>query len=588
MRKNLTTLLMGLLFIGNTIGQSSSNFFNDIEVMPSVCNNNNGSISVESSAINIDYEWDDGTTELVRSDLEPGIYTLMGIDEKGCSEEVILKVPNIEGCTFFAYYDTEPIAEVEVNDGYGRPCGYYNLMIYMGNDLVSPDLFNITWTATGTAQTSPPTSINYSSNSASIPIYSNGTEINLIAYLLDVEGALLECCYHTENITVGNVCRFRPPLYVHKANFGDTNENNLKMHEFFVYGDGTCGGTTDLRGFIIDDNNGELIPPLGKINNGGLVNATNGYIQFSNNPSWANVPNGSFITIYDSGYIYDEKTKQKVYFYPQLVAQEDPMDSNNDFNYVVGIQSIGEITPNPYFDKYYSGWDVELQTIPYTGTQPYYANWTYISTTGTGDALQTRFPDGSYCHGVAHGSTPSSVRENRFELYITDQMNPSFRIQMNELSEDDKTKFSVVATNQPFQIGVPETQEMLALVNELRTCGDGTNGLGLASNPTNSNNINTGEIAEITSDGLSLNVSPNPFQEYLNIEYQSTTIGIGEIHIYNSQGKIVNRTEVECDMNFQSQRIDFGDFDVNGLYFIVFHYPNSKTKTAKAIMLNNK
>lgn len=579
---------MGMLFFSNAIGQSSSNFFNDIEVMPSVCNENNGSISVESSAINVEYKWDDGTTELIRSDLEPGIYTLMGIDEKGCSEEVILKVPNIEGCTFFAYYDANPIAPVEINNNLGTPCGYYNLMIYMGNDLVSPDLFNIIWTATGTAQTYPPTSINYSSNTASIPIYHDGTEINLTAYLLDIDGALLECCYYTYNVVIGNVCKKRPPLYVHKANFGDTDENNHKIHELFVYGDGTCGGTTDLRGFIIDDNNGDLIPPAEKISNGSLVNANAGYFQFSNIESWAEVPNGSFITIYDSGYTFDEKTKEKIYYYPSLVAQEDPTDINNDFKYIVGIQSNVEGGINEFFDGHYSLWDENSQTIPYNSTQPYYPFWNYILTTGTGDALQTRFPDGRYCHGVAHGSTRLSARENKFELYITDQMNSSFRIQMNELSEDDKTKFSVVTTDQPFQTGVPETSEMQTLVNELRACGDESGDFGLVINPNTSAGINVGKINEITADGLSLNISPNPFQEYLNVEFQSTTIGKGEIHIYNSQGKIVKRTEVECDMNLQSQRIDFEDFDVNGLYFIVFHYPNSKTKTAKAIMLNTK
>jgi len=86
---------------------------------------------------------------------------------------------------------------------------------------------------------------------------------------------------------------------------------------------------------------------------------------------------------------------------------------------------------------------------------------------------------------------------------------------------------------------------------------------------------------------ISLNVHPNPFQDFLNVEYQSIVEGQGEIRIYNNQGKAIHTKEVYCDGDKQNQRIDFKSFDANGLYFIQFITPDSKTKTSKAILLKN-
>ena len=70
------------------------------------------------------------------------------------------------------------------------------------------------------------------------------------------------------------------------------------MVELFVYGDGTCEATTDLRGYIIDDNNGQLIPGQDTtLTNGDSLNVDPGFIRFTDDPNWAAVPNGSIISI---------------------------------------------------------------------------------------------------------------------------------------------------------------------------------------------------------------------------------------------------------------------------------------------------
>ncbi|MEM6964385.1 MAG: T9SS type A sorting domain-containing protein [Bacteroidota bacterium] len=93
------------------------------------------------------------------------------------------------------------------------------------------------------------------------------------------------------------------------------------------------------------------------------------------------------------------------------------------------------------------------------------------------------------------------------------------------------------------------------------------------------------EKQKVESFSLSLDVRPNPFQEYLNVSYQSTTQGQGTIRIYNNQGMLIHLREVYCDGSKQEKRIDFGSFDANGLYFIQFNAPDSKTKTTRAILM---
>ena len=122
MKKNLTQLLLGvcLAMVSFPLSSQTSciNYFNDIEVNPAMCGDNNGSITIASETAGVDFLWNDGSTELNRENLSSGIYTVIGEDEKGCQEEITLSIPDFSECEFF-------ISEIYSPTPPNEPCLLY-------------------------------------------------------------------------------------------------------------------------------------------------------------------------------------------------------------------------------------------------------------------------------------------------------------------------------------------------------------------------------------------------------------------------------------------------------------------------------
>ncbi len=165
-----------------------------------------------------------------------------------------------------------------------------------------------------------------------------------------------------------------------------------EFYELVLVGDG-ANCFVDLRGWIIDDNNGDF--SCGPRSSAGIAP---GHARFSTTDmTWSAVPLGAVILVYNDGDVD-----------PGLPAN-DPTDSNNDLVYVVPIShsSIevangGSSTPNG------AG-----STCPGTGNSGYAGNtytnggaWNMLGMrNGGGDAAQTRDPSGAYFHGISYGST---------------------------------------------------------------------------------------------------------------------------------------------------------------------------------------
>ncbi len=89
--------------------------------------------------------------------------------------------------------------------------------------------------------------------------------------------------------------------------------------ELVVAGQRNCSGDScaDIRGWIIDDNNGWY----GAAGGQGIAP---GHIRFSNSPNWSCVPYGSIILLYNLG----DKN-------PVITMPDDPTDANGDHVYVL-------------------------------------------------------------------------------------------------------------------------------------------------------------------------------------------------------------------------------------------------------------
>lgn len=189
-------------------------------------------------------------------------------------------------------------------------------------------------------------------------------------------------------------------LVVNEFSNGPTG--NQEYYEYVVVGPSgspNCG-PIDIRGWIIDDNNGDF--SCGPVQNVGIAQ---GHVRFANNLNWAAVPTGAIILVYNDA---DRN--------PAISLPDDPTDANLDLVYVVPISSAlfdktsgNNTCPVALNDQIPMACDT-LCSAP-TGTSAYTpvvysagGSWIQISMANAADASQTRLPGGAYFHGVAYGS----------------------------------------------------------------------------------------------------------------------------------------------------------------------------------------
>ncbi len=150
--------------------------------------------------------------------------------------------------------------------------------------------------------------------------------------------------------------------------------------ELLVIGNPTCDSNcVDIRGWIIDDNNGTFAPGTGQ----GIAP---GCIRFGFDPQWACVKMGAIIVVYNSG----DKN--------QSLPPDDPTDANGDCVYILPEW-------NPLLDG--AGGQPSSTNPSYVGlTFSPSGAWSTQSMNNSQDSYQTRDPNnlGVPHHAVSWGS----------------------------------------------------------------------------------------------------------------------------------------------------------------------------------------
>ncbi|NRA12187.1 MAG: hypothetical protein HRT57_09560, partial [Crocinitomicaceae bacterium] len=172
---------------------------------------------------------------------------------------------------------------------------------------------------------------------------------------------------------------------------------NEEYYEFVVAGQ--CGDVVDIRGYILDDNNGTFTSPASY--SGTASGIAPGHFRFAFNAQWAAIPVGSLIVIYNGA---DPNAD---------LPPDDPTDANNDSLYVVPHNSTlfercttMPATTSP--DSLYT---------PCTYAVSPLSGWTPLSLRNGGDAIQVRQPDGTYYHGVSYGGAEISGGPHDLKLF---------------------------------------------------------------------------------------------------------------------------------------------------------------------------
>jgi hypothetical protein len=168
-----------------------------------------------------------------------------------------------------------------------------------------------------------------------------------------------------------------------------------EYYEFVVAG--RCGETVDVRGYIIDDNNGTFTTDFSAPAGSGIAA---GHLRLTNHAQWSNIPVGSLIVVYNAG---DPNS---------TLPSDDPFDADNDSLYVI---------PHTFSDLVEINTTIPNATAPadsnYTPATYGSTSWTALNIRNAGDAIQVRMPDGTYFHGVSYGGPEISGGPNNMKIF---------------------------------------------------------------------------------------------------------------------------------------------------------------------------
>lgn len=179
--------------------------------------------------------------------------------------------------------------------------------------------------------------------------------------------------------SAGSLHAQTPGLYINEVSQGPSGAK--EWVELLVVGTPTCYTipTMDLRGWYIDDNNGNHATGSG-------TGIAQGCVRFTNDPLWSAVPIGTIILIYNDA---DRD--------PALPATDDLSLSDGNCRLVIPISNCS------LFEKHTTLPSTASATYPTTGFTPC-GSWTNVSMANGDDSYQTISPAGTLFHSVSWGN----------------------------------------------------------------------------------------------------------------------------------------------------------------------------------------
>lgn len=357
MRKTRLAVLLFCSLI--SIGLSAQ--YEMITITEPAANQCNGELEiiVPSAVSNYSFTWSNGKYTQRISNLCAGVYSVIVVDSAGCSFELSTIIGVASSCTLVVEDLKEVITPSCPSQGIGS--------IVFGISL--PENYTFEW--------------------------DNGLEGHKLENLLPGEYCVTvtdklstNTCFVSTCFTVSEMsgCSGATKNRLIVNEFSVSSNVNYQFIELLVIDDGSCT-PADLRGYIVDDNNGDYTHP--SYGNYSLTGVSNGHIRFKNIQKWASVPIGSIIVLYKGAGARPFK----------LAAADDPDDQDGDLVYIIPIEDSECFEGNSSYPSL---------TAPFLyPEQILYGDpaWSYIALRSNRDAVQVRNPDGTYCHAVIYGGS---------------------------------------------------------------------------------------------------------------------------------------------------------------------------------------
>lgn len=491
------------------------------------------------------YYWTDGSTDLVRDSLPDGDYTFIVRNLFGCEEEYDFEIQDITNCTF-TYTVTNYSARCEADIA---------IQVFVDGNPVSEDAVAIVWDDGNNAGLTRRVETD------------TGNSTDCYGFLIDVS----KCCVIEDTICVNAPpqCYTYPDLIPWDGTIKEVIVNEIRrlesdsaqFIELLVLGTGVCEDTFDMRGFIVDDNNGYLIRGKSTIIFGemDLLGYDEGYLIFSNVPSWEKVPNGSLIVL------YGDRSELE-----QGFPTDDPEDSNGDGVYVLSIEDTD------YFMSRQGQWLGYRRMITYSGGSLQYPSWSQLNINEEADGIQVRYPDGSFSHGISSGIS-SMMSTDTFEVWLGDTLMSGKNYQFTGTDYFDPADFThELSSDSLYTPGVANSTENAAIIEYLRDC----NSSQFAA-PVNGAMIRNEENESEKSEKNTLQVSPNPFYKDLYLKIEAFEPGKAKINLYNMSGSLIQNQELMLQKGGQTLKLETHGKLPSGLLLVEVLFPSGERLYAK-------
>ena len=499
------------------------------------------------------YYWEHGPTELCLSGLDPGDYTFVVRDFYGCEERYDIEITSPPKC------------EVLLQVGPGPEKCFQDVYVIVINadtgEELDPNLFTIVWDDDPNAGFMRTVKQYWYDVTYNFTIYTNNGN-DEICCQKDVEvfiGASdRSCTHHEDPEDPESPTDERCPLLI----VNETNGNLSKGQyiELLAICEEDCGGYLDLRGFIIDDNNGELIKGNELIEqaNSNSIGIDKGFLMFNHDENWEAIPNGSLILLY-------EETDGSEEYLPL----DDPTDANQDGVYVLSASNTN------YLIGRTGQWNPITSSFDYNGNLAP-PSWELLSISSPSDGIQTRNPDGSLNHGISMGQSIYSTGESfSMHLHESDPTQTSCQFYLNNYQ--DKTHYNCFSIIEGGSPGLPNSAENAAWIDQYRNCSpcNPCEPLPLSNETTENTNKNQ------------LLVYPNPFQFNFNISYHSVESGNASVELFNASSIILYQQKIETEKGVNKIKSTPLDYLPSGIYFLRFTFPNGEIMQKRIVHIQN-
>ena len=347
-------------------------------------------------------------------------------------------------------------------------------------------------------------------------------------YCTTIVSTALESCFYTNCFTIQEMCfNAEQDISIIINEVSNGSSSGEEFVELLILGTNDCQ-PIDIRGFIIDDNNGTFNQDKESTPSG----FSQGHIRFSNDNRLSQLFPGSIILI------YNHLNKNR-----SITFADDPYDEDNDGVYImptnastlIGNSKLPSINAQ---DSYELSKEYEK------------AKWENIWLFDYYDGIQIRNPDGSFHFGLSYG-TEIKIAGGPDQLLIKDSNLKGQAIFFSGHDYLDKNSFMYAPVASAETPGFPNSNTNKLFINNL-DCEEDTSG-----------------AVSDDSQKLSFRNYPNPFTDDFILEVNSEKeIGL-EILVYDLLGNNIITERIEVRVGKNNLPIKFSDHISSGAYYLI-------------------